>query len=70
MKKYVNTTIASTVGSVLGATAIRMSGMVAVGMVGKGTGVGSAAGPVGAVLGGIAGLAVYGLYVVAKSDEE
>lgn len=48
-------------GGALGTLAIHLSGMTAVGMVGGGAGFGGAAGPVGAAVGALAGLAVYGV---------
>lgn len=49
-------------GAVAGYVAIKASGMVAAGMVGNGAGFGAAAGPVGAGIGALAGLALYGLF--------
>jgi hypothetical protein len=48
-------------GASIGCWAVAASGMTAVGMVGGGAGVGSAAGPVGVAVGAMGGLATYGL---------
>lgn len=48
-------------GAVVGRVVIAATGMVAAGMVGGGAGVGMAAGPFGMIIGGLVGLALYGL---------
>lgn len=48
-------------GAAVGLTAVSVSGMTAVGMIGGGAGFGAAAGPVGASVGALAGLAMYGI---------
>ena len=47
-------------GGAIGYGIVSISGMSAVGMVGGGAGVGMSAGPVGTVVGAIAGLALFG----------
>ena len=56
-------------GSTVASGLIAASGMTAAGMVGGGAGIGTAAGPVGAVAGATVGLAVYGI-IKAFSDKE
>ena len=51
---------AAVVGGAVGYGAAKVSGAVAVGVLAKSAGVGAAAGPVGAVLGVIVGLALLG----------
>ena len=51
----------------IGGAVIAASGMSAAGMVGGGAGIGAAAGPVGAVFGAVAGLAVFGVVVTANA---
>lgn len=60
-KDIITTTAAAGIGAGIGATAIRMSGMTAVGMVGGGAGVGSAASPVGTAVGALAGVTLLSL---------
>lgn len=48
-------------GAVAGYVAIKSAGMAAAGLVGQGAGMGAPAGPVGAAVGALAGLALYGL---------
>jgi len=49
-------------GAAVGYGAIAASGFTAAGMMGGGAGIGAAAGPVGAAVGSLAGLAAYGAY--------
>ena len=49
---------------------VSASGMTAVGMIGGGSGVGAAAGPVGAVAGATVGLAVYGIIKAIEKKEK
>lgn len=49
-------------GALVGAGTIAATGWTAIGILGTGTSIGSAAGPVGAAIGAISGLAVYGIY--------
>jgi hypothetical protein len=55
-------------GAVLGRVVIAVSGMVAAGMVGGGAGIGMAAGPVGAFIGGLVGLALFGVIQAVTGD--
>ncbi|MDQ5911238.1 MAG: hypothetical protein QG599_3335 [Pseudomonadota bacterium] len=57
-------------GAAVGYGAIAATGLTAAGMVGGGAGIGAAAGPVGATIGAITGLAAYGLYrLFADGDD-
>jgi hypothetical protein len=58
------------IGAGVGLAAVQASGLSAAGMVGSGTGIGAAAGPVGAAFGAIAGLAVVGLLHVVPEKRE
>ena len=62
-------TVLGGAGSVVGSGLISVSGMTAAGMVGGGSGIGMAAGPVGAIAGATVGLATYGI-IKAFSDKE
>ena len=53
-------------GAGIGVGAVTASGLTAAGMVGSGTGIGAAAGPVGAAAGALVGLAFYGVFRVFK----
>ena len=61
---------ASTAGAAAGFAVTRFAGMTAAAMVGNGAGWGCAAGPLGAVLGGITGLAIYGVVSVVCDDDD
>ena len=52
---------ALTAGGITGGVVTSVAGMTAVGMMGSGTGIGAAAGPVGMVIGALTGLAIYGV---------
>ncbi len=52
----------ATAGAALGKGVVVAKGMTAIGVLGKGVGLGAAAGPVGMVIGAGIGLAGYGLY--------
>lgn len=54
-------------GAVAGGMLVEASGLTAAGMIGGGTGIGMAAGPVGMVAGGLIGATVYGVYMVGRS---
>jgi len=60
---------ATAAGTVAGYSVAVTSGMSACSVVGGGMGLGAAAGPVGAVVGAIAGLAVYGIYKVFEDEK-
>ena len=49
-------------GGAIGYGAVTAAGITAVGAIGSGAGIGTAAGPVGAAAGALAGLAGYGVY--------
>ncbi len=55
---------ATTGGAVVGYVTMSVAGISAIGAVGEGACVGSAAGPVGTAVGALIGLAGYGLYRV------
>jgi len=57
----VKATVSGVAGAGAGYGLVALSGLSAAGMVGGGAGVGCAAGPVGIVVGGLAGLALYGI---------
>jgi hypothetical protein len=61
--KALSTTV---VGAGAGYGIVAASGLTAAGAVGGGAGVGSAAGPVGAFIGGLAGLALFGVYRIFR----
>lgn len=65
------TAAAAGVGSATGAGIINAAGYTAIGMVGSGTGIGAAAGPVGAAVGAIAGITAYSVTrtAIAISNE-
>jgi hypothetical protein len=56
------------VGAAAGYGVGAATGLTAAGAIGSGAGIGAAAGPVGAVLGGIAGLAVYGIWRILRGS--
>ena len=62
-------TVLGGAGSIVGSGLISVSGMTAAGMVGGGSGIGMAAGPVGAIAGATVGLATYGI-IKAFLDKE
>jgi len=57
---------AAVVGGATGYGVVAATGMTAAGMVGSGAGASVAAGPIGAALGAIAGLAAYGIYRIVS----
>jgi hypothetical protein len=57
-------------GAVTGYGVVAATGMSAAGMVGGGAGVGAAAGPVGIVVGAMAGLSAYAVYSVIQSGKK
>jgi hypothetical protein len=59
---------AAAAGGAAGYAATTASGMTAIGVIGKGAGMGAAAGPVGAAAGALIGLAGYGLYRLFTDD--
>ena len=60
---------AAVVGAGVGYGAVAVTGVTAAAMTGTGAGFGAAAGPVGAVIGAVVGLAGYGLYRLFGDDE-
>lgn len=69
-KKCTEATIAAGAGSAAGAAVTKVAGVTAVGVLTKGAaGGGAAAGPVGAAIGALVGLAGYGLYKVFSDDD-
>lgn len=60
---------ATVVGTAAGYGVAVTSGVSACSIVGGGMGLGAAAGPIGAAVGAIAGLAVYGVYKVFDDDK-
>lgn len=67
-KRVLQAAISAGGGAVAGKAVTTATGMAAVGMVGKGAGVGAPAGPVGAAAGALIGLAIYGLFKVLSDD--
>ncbi len=53
-------------GGAIGYGTVAATGMTAIGMVGGGGGTGMAAGPIGVVVGAVAGLALYGAHRAIK----
>lgn len=53
-------------GAAVGYGATVVAGVSAVGVVGSGAGIGAAAGPIGAAVGALVGLAAYGVYSIVK----
>ncbi len=51
-------------GAALGYGIVATTGVTAVGVIGGGAGIGSAAGPIGTAIGALVGLAGYGVYCV------
>jgi len=62
--------VAGTTGAAVGLVATRLAGVSAAAMVGRGAGFGCAAGPVGMVVGGLAGLALFGLIEAICDDDD
>ena len=60
---------ATVVGTAAGYGVAVTSGMSACSIVGGGMGLGASAGPIGAAVGALAGLAVYGVYKVFDDDK-
>lgn len=69
-EKVVKVAGSAAAGAAVGYGAIAASGLTAAGMVGGGAGIGAAAGPVGAAIGAITGLAAYGIYKLFEDGEE
>ena len=68
-RKCTEAAIAAGVGSAAGVAAAKVWGVTAVGVLMKGAaGGGAAGGPAGAVLGGLLGLAGYGVWKVFSDD--
>ena len=65
-KEAVKAAISLGGGAAVGYGAVVVSGLTAAGAVGGGAGIGAAAGPVGAAVGALAGLAFYGVYRIFK----
>ena len=61
---------ATVAGAGIGYGVVAATGVTAASFVGGGTGIGAAAGPVGAAIGATVGLAAYGVYKVFSSDEK
>ena len=59
-----------TIGAVSGGVATSLAGLTAIGVVGKGVGIGAAAGPVGAIVGGLVGVAAVSVIKAVKSDRK
>ena len=68
-KKCIEATLATGLGTATGFGCSKLAGATAVGLLLKGAGTGAAAGPVGAALGAIGGLACYGVYKVFRDDD-
>ena len=69
-KKCTEATIVAGAGSAAGVVATKVAGITAVGWLTKAvTGGGAAAGPVGAAIGALVGLAGYGLYKAISDDD-
>ena len=61
---------ATVAGAGIGYGVVAATGVTAASFVGGGTGIGAAAGPVGAAIGAITGLASYGIYKVITSQSK
>jgi len=69
-KEFAKAGSATVVGTAAGYGVAVTSGVSACSIVGGGMGLGAAAGPIGAAVGALAGLAVYGVYKVFDDEEE
>lgn len=65
-KEVLKATAFTVTGAGAGYSVVAATGMTAAGMIGGGAGIGTAAGPVGAVAGALLGLAAYGLYRIIR----
>jgi len=68
-KEFAKAGGATAVGTAAGYSVAVTSGISACSIVGGGMGLGAAAGPIGAAVGALAGLAVYGVYKVFDDDK-
>jgi hypothetical protein len=66
LEKGLKTAGAAVVGAGVGAAVVEVAGLSAIGVLGTGASFGAAAGPVGAVLGGLVFLAGWGVYQAFK----